>query len=85
MKINGTATTGLVPYADMLNHALNKTTRYQYNDTLGGFVMTATRDMMKGEPVYDTYGRKCNSRFFLYYGFILKDNLDNQIQLTINL
>ena len=38
----GTDTLGLVPYADMLNHALNKTISYSYNGKMKGFTMKAT-------------------------------------------
>jgi len=83
MEINGTKTVGLVPYADMLNHATDKTTKYFYNDTLEGFVMKATKDIAQGDAVYDSYGNKDNKRFFLHYGFVLENNPDNEVELTI--
>ena len=33
--------------------------------------------------VFDSYGRKCNSRFLLNYGFIVEDNDANEVAITI--
>lgn len=33
--------------------------------------------------VFDSYGRKCNSRFLLNYGFIVEDNDANEVAVTI--
>lgn len=35
--------------------------------------------------VYDSYGRKCNSRFFVNYGFALDDNEDNEAVLNLEI
>jgi hypothetical protein len=43
-------------------------------DTRAGFVITSLRTIQRGDQVYDSYGRKCNSRFFVNYGFALDDN-----------
>ena len=34
-----------------------------------------------GEELFDSYGEKCNSRFFVHYGFTLEENDANQAQL----
>jgi protein-histidine N-methyltransferase len=34
--------------------------------------------------VFDSYGRKCNSRFLLNYGFIVDDNDANEVAITIH-
>ena len=34
--------------------------------------------------MYESYGRKCNSRFLLNYGFMVEDNDANEIQVTVN-
>ena len=33
--------------------------------------------------VFDSYGRKCNSRFLLNYGFIVEDNDANEVAISI--
>jgi len=33
--------------------------------------------------VFDSYGRKCNSRFLLNYGFIVEDNDMNEVAISI--
>merc|ERR1711970_233894 len=35
--------------------------------------------------VFDSYGRKCNSRFFVNYGFSLENNLDNEALMVLSL
>jgi len=35
--------------------------------------------------IFDSYGRKCNSRFFVNYGFSLERNLDNEALMTFEL
>ena len=70
ITVNGVKTDGFVPYADMLNHKRPRQTTWYYSDELEGFVIEACDDITRGSQVYDSYGRKCNSRFFLNYGFI---------------
>lgn len=33
--------------------------------------------------VFDSYGRKCNSRFLLNYGFIVEDNDANEVAVNV--
>lgn len=33
--------------------------------------------------VFDSYGRKCNSRFLLNYGFIVEENDANEVAVTV--
>lgn len=35
--------------------------------------------------MYDSYGRKCNSRFFLNYGFINQPNDANEVPIIVNI
>lgn len=71
--IRGIKTDGLVPYADMLNHkkggrgeggASDTDTKWTFDDSLNGFTILSLRAIQRGEQVFDSYGRKCNSRFF---------------------
>lgn len=61
----------------MLNHRQPKQTIWNYVESVNGFVIESLEDIEVGQEVFDSYGRKCNSRFLLNYGFILEDNPDN--------
>ena len=49
----------------------------------GIIAMINKEDISRGSPVYDSYGKKCNSRFFLNYGFINLNNDGNEVNLKI--
>ncbi len=71
-KIDNTDVECLVPIADMMNHAPHPSTTWGYD--ADGFRMTTTRPLMTGAQVFDSYGDKCNSRYFINYGFALPNN-----------
>jgi histone-lysine N-methyltransferase SETD3 len=52
-------------------------TKWQFSDELNGFIITTIRPIQRGEQIFDSYGRKCNSRFFVNYGFSLDSNEDD--------
>eukprot|EP01083_Nonionella_stella_P141743 437319_1 len=83
LVIDGTKTDGLVPMADMLNHKRPRETKWTFSDCEGGFIITTLQAMQSGDEVYDSYGRKCNSRFFVNYGFSLENNEDNEAVMTV--
>jgi histone-lysine N-methyltransferase SETD3 len=83
MNINGKKTDGFVPMADMLNHKRPKQTSWTYTDEKGGFVIEALQDVERNDQVYDSYGKKCNSRFFLNYGFIVENNDGNEVPIKV--
>lgn len=85
MAINGNKTDGLVPYADMLNHKVPKETKWTFDDQKYGFIITSMKSIQRGEQVFDSYGRKCNSRFFVNYGFSLDENEDNEAVVRLGL
>jgi histone-lysine N-methyltransferase SETD3 len=85
ITVNNVKTDGFVPYADMLNHKRPRQTTWYYSDERGGFVIEACDDIPRGSQVYDSYGRKCNSRFFLNYGFINLNNDANEVPLSLAL
>ena len=49
-----------------------------------GFIIEALEDIERGDPVYDSYGKKCNSRFFLNYGFIVLNNDGNEVAIKVS-
>jgi len=67
----------------MLNHRRPKQTSWFYSDEKKGFIIESLDDLNRGEQVCDSYGRKCNSRFFLNYGFINVDNDANEVALKV--
>ena len=85
ITVNGVKTDGFVPYADMLNHKRPRQTTWYYSDERQGFIIEACDDIPRGEQVYDSYGKKCNSRFFLNYGFINLNNDANEVPLVVYL
>lgn len=83
LHINGQKTEGLVPVADMLNHKRPPETRWSYEDGCDAFVMTPVEDLAPGQEVHDSYGAKCNSRFFVNYGFCIEDNDENCAEIPL--
>lgn len=83
MQIDGVKTDGFVPYADMLNHRRPRQTSWNYDQEKGGFVIDALEDIARGEEVLDSYGKKCNSRFLLNYGFINRNNDANEYPFKV--
>lgn len=67
----------------MLNHKRPRQTSWTYTDDKRGFIIEAIEDIKRGEQVYDSYGKKCNSRFFLNYGFINLNNDANEVPLKV--
>lgn len=76
LVINGIRTAALVPFADMLNHYRPRESKWQFDDTLQGFTITAVQKISVGAQVYDSYGQKCNHRFLLNYGFSVENNVE---------
>ncbi len=72
-----------IPFIDMLNHRRPKQTSWFYSDEKKGFIIESLEDLNRGEQVCDSYGRKCNSRFFLNYGFINLDNDANEVAVRV--
>lgn len=77
VTIDGRKTDAMVPYADMLNHYRPRETKWTYNSARQCFTITSTTRLAKGQQVYDSYGKKCNSRFLLNYGFAVEHNRDD--------
>lgn len=84
IQIEGVKTDGFVAYADMLNHKRPRQTSWTYTDDRAGFIIEAIEDIPRGDQVYDSYGKKCNSRFFLNYGFINLNNDANEVPLRVH-
>jgi protein-histidine N-methyltransferase len=76
ITINGVKRTTMVPWADMLNHYRPRETSWTFSDSQQAFTMTALSDLIEGQQVMDSYGKKCNSKFFMHYGFAVENNIE---------
>ncbi|XP_064620869.1 N-lysine methyltransferase SETD6-like isoform X2 [Lineus longissimus] len=57
----------MVPVADILNHIAKNNASLQFGKE--SLKMVATRDIRKGEEVYNTYGQLANNQLLHMYGF----------------
>jgi len=85
MNIGTTKTDGFVPMADMLNHRRPKQTAWTYSNEHKGFVIESLENIPRGECAFDSYGKKCNSRFLLNYGFIVENNDADEVPIKVEL
>ena len=85
IKVNNKKTDCFAPLADMLNHRRPRQTQWFFSDEIKSFVIQAIQDIEKGEQVFDSYGKKCNSRFLLNYGFIVEKNDSNEFPFIVQL
>jgi len=76
VEIDGMRTDVLCPLCDMLNHRRPRQTKWQFDQASESFVVEATVDLEAGAELLDSYGRKCNTRYLLNYGFCVQDNRD---------
>ncbi|TDH69930.1 hypothetical protein CCR75_008590 [Bremia lactucae] len=76
LTIDGIKTAALVPFADMLNHFRPRETSWTFDQSIDAFTITSLGTIGAGAQVYDSYGKKCNHRFLLNYGFAVEDNTE---------
>jgi histone-lysine N-methyltransferase SETD3 len=84
IKKNNMSDSVLVPFADMANHETPPNTKWEFNDKLQLFTVETEQFISKGEPIYETYGYKCNYRYFVNYGFTVNNNKYEEATLIIN-
>lgn len=83
MTVDGRATSGLVPVADMLNHARAADATWSFEETSRSFVVRALNRVAAGAPVHCRYGLRSNTRLFVTYGFALDDNPDDEAAVRV--
>ena len=83
IAINNVKTDALVPFADLLNHRRPRQTQWFYDDNKNSFVVQAIEEINPGQEIFDSYGKKTNSRFLLNYGFALENNDMGEYQLSV--
>ncbi|GBG29720.1 Histone-lysine N-methyltransferase setd3 [Hondaea fermentalgiana] len=83
--------TAMVPYSDMLNHYRPRETSWTFEDSKDAFTITSLSSLQPHQQVMDSYGKKCNSKFLLHYGFAVVDNREedgkcqNEIYIRLHL
>jgi hypothetical protein len=76
--------TALVPFADCLNHT-NVQTKYDYNMEENGYFRlfpTGKNQYLKGDEVFNSYGRRPNENLLLDYGFAMLDNEWDEMEIS---
>jgi hypothetical protein len=81
--INNAKTSVLAPLADMMNHSEQSGTTWAFDSQLESFTLTSHTTFFHGDAVYESYGPKCNKRFFASYGFCLEDNPSNEVSIFV--
>ncbi|CAM9218166.1 unnamed protein product [Chrysoparadoxa australica] len=74
----------LVPLADCLNHG-NVQTKYQLRDGVFTLFPTGHNAYLAGNQVLNSYGRRSNSNLLLEYGFAIKDNQHDEVEVRVSL
>ena len=85
--VDGEKRTAMVPMADMLNHYRPRQTSWTFDNSQGCFTMTSLKMLGPRVQVMDSYGKKCNSKFLLHYGFTIECNreADGKCQNEVDL
>lgn len=68
-----------------INHRRPRETRWAFDQAKNGFAVGSLQYSAIGSEIFDSYGRKCNSRFFVNYGFAIENNPDNEVYLSVSL
>ena len=58
----------------MLNHFRPRETSWTFDNSQQGFTMTSLKSLSSGQQIMDSYGKKCNSKFLMHYGFAIENN-----------
>lgn len=76
----------LAPFFEMINHSNDGTPisemKWSEKEKKKMFQLTAHRPLEVGEEVTLMYGKYCNRELFVYYGFVMKDNIFDNISLS---
>ena len=82
-KIEGVETDCFVPLIDMLYHKYPKESTWKYDEDQKSFILKSNSKKAKSNEITYSCGIKCNSRFLLNYGFIVKNNKESQYPFKI--
>jgi hypothetical protein len=73
----------LVPVADLANHVASGPLVNMNQDEQMA-VVTANSAIRAGEQIFFSYGRKSNSHLMLHYGFVIPENEDDVLQMSLD-
>eukprot|EP00466_Bigelowiella_natans_P012563 jgi/Bigna1/128273/aug1.6_g2981 len=75
LTIGGKVQRVLSPIADMMDHAEERWTTWQYDEELKALTVVALEDRPAGQEIQCHYGKKSAKSFLLYYGFSPSESL----------
>lgn len=85
LNIHGEQVVAMVPLGDMFNHDIPADVTWTFNNDFDSYTMQANHSIKKGLQISDSYGKKCNSKYLLYYGFMIGDmNCKTLVDLQYN-
>jgi len=87
IEIDGKVGTVLVTMADLFNHdpQLDYNSTWSFNQEKKQFEIKSLADVPAGEQVFINYGTKSNGELLLNYGFVLDNNKDDVIVVSVAL
>lgn len=74
ITIDNTHRVAMVPISDMLNHDANPDVHWGFYNKTRTFKMISNRYLKKNNAITDTYGKKSNIKYLLFYGFTIQNN-----------
>ncbi len=83
IEIKGVETQAMVPLGDMFNHRRPSDNRCCFSDASNGFDVSASKRQNSDVEMFLSYGGKCNSRFFVNYGFMVENNKANLASVEV--
>ena len=73
-----------IPLVDMVNCIESQDKTFiQYDQSLKSAVMYADRPTAKGVQVFETYGNKSNYEYLMYNGFVMRDNPNDCVYVSL--
>ncbi len=76
--------TVMTPFADMANHMIPPNTHWYFDKSNGMFVVKSKQYIPIGDNIFESYGQKCNYRYFVNYGFTICDNPFEEAVIILN-
>lgn len=83
LSIDGTTATGMIPVAEMFNHAVAPNCHWGGDHTLH-FDVWARSPVRAGTPLTISYGSSANTRLLAQYGFCLENNECDAVKLRFH-
>jgi protein-histidine N-methyltransferase len=82
--LDGSVGSILVPYADMLDHQPGSQSGRLSADR-STFYLVANQDFEVGDEVTVSYGPRSNLQLLIQYGFIIEENPDDYVGITVDI